>query len=180
MSRIIRRFFVICSSDRVGGWKRNEIGFFLHLFTRSFLLLYTPLPLKCPLSISSAKPKLPNITYYSWYNNSPYRSFPLLEISKDKGFGTFSVQMSSARSVLTPKRAFLPTFMYCLPITFGDPVPNKDVINFIVDLCCDTRRGEERYYLELARRTNRNNQRHSVNIAVRTNVFAFSALTDSN
>lgn len=64
---------------------------------------------------------------------SPCLSFPFLDIRKDNGLGTFSVQILSLLSVLKPKRAFLPTFMYCLPIAFGDPVPNKDVINFIFD-----------------------------------------------
>lgn len=62
---------------------------------------------------------------------SPCLSFPFLEINKDSGLGTFSVQILSLLSLLTPKRAFLPTFMYCLPIAFGDLVPNRDSINFI-------------------------------------------------
>ncbi|KAK2583068.1 hypothetical protein KPH14_009101 [Odynerus spinipes] len=58
-------------------------------------------------------------------------SLPPLEMSMDKGVGTFSEQMSSFRSGLIPRSAFLPTFMYLLPIVLGEPSPNKDVMNLM-------------------------------------------------
>lgn len=103
---------------------------------------------KSPHSVSRL-PKQLVIKRWISCHNSPCLSFPFLEISKERGFGTFSVHISSVRSVFTPKRAFLPTFMYCLPTTFGDPGPNKDVMNLIFDFGCGSRGEEERCYLEL-------------------------------
>lgn len=62
------------------------------------------------------------------------RNFPFFDINILRGLGTLSVHIWSP-SLLgrIPKRAFLPTFMYCRPIFLGEPTPNNDVINFILE-----------------------------------------------
>lgn len=83
---------------------------------------------------------------------SPCLSFPFLEMRKDKGLGTLSVYRPSCWFVLSPNRAFLPTFMYSLPIFLGELMPNNDPMNFIFDQRCPNRSRDNHRSVEISSR----------------------------
>lgn len=61
----------------------------------------------------------------------------------DRGIGSLSVHRLSCWSVLTPNSALRPTFIYCLPIVWGDLIPSKDPMNLILN-CWATDDGNAR------------------------------------